>query len=37
VDISPVAAVGELGLRLVAARDRVEMVCVDHLEKPGEN
>ena len=37
VDISPVAAVGELGLRMVAARDRVEMVCVDHLEKPGEN
>ena len=37
VDLSPVMAVAELGLKLAPAKDRVEILCIDRLEKPGEN
>jgi uncharacterized protein (TIGR03435 family) len=36
-DISAVTAVRELGLKLTPAKDRVDIVCVDRLEKPGGN
>jgi len=36
-DISPITAVGELGLKLVSQKSRVEILVVDHLEKPDEN
>ena len=37
VDISPEAAVAELGLKLVSQKARIEIVTVDHLETPTEN
>jgi hypothetical protein len=36
-DISPEAAVAELGLKLVSQKARIEIIAVDHLEKPTEN
>lgn len=36
-DISPVAAVGELGLKLAPKKAQVETLVVDHLEKPTAN
>jgi uncharacterized protein (TIGR03435 family) len=37
VDIPPTTAVGELGLRMVVQRAQVDILIVDHLEKPTEN
>jgi uncharacterized protein (TIGR03435 family) len=37
VDLSPVTALAELGLKLAPAKDRVEILCIDRLEKPGKN
>lgn len=36
-DIDPIAAVAELGLKLVSKRAPVDMIVVDHLERPAEN
>lgn len=36
-DIPPVTAVRELGLKLVSQRSRIEIIAIDHLERPGEN
>jgi uncharacterized protein (TIGR03435 family) len=36
-DVSPVTAVGELGLRLMPQKAPVEILVVDHLEKPTGN
>jgi uncharacterized protein (TIGR03435 family) len=33
-DISPSEAVHELGLRLEAKKDSIEVIVVDHVEKP---
>jgi uncharacterized protein (TIGR03435 family) len=36
-DIDPIAAVGELGLKLVPGNANIDMLVVDHLAKPIEN
>ena len=36
-DVDPVAAVGELGLRLLPAKAPVDVIAIDHLEKLTEN
>ena len=36
-DIDPVNAVGELGLKLATQKAAVDVIVVDHLEKPTEN
>jgi len=36
-DVSPVTAVGELGLKLAPEKEAVEILVVDHLEKPSGN
>jgi uncharacterized protein (TIGR03435 family) len=36
-DIDPVTATGELGLKLVPQKAPVDVIAVDHLEKPTEN
>lgn len=36
-DIDPIAAVGRLGLKMVAKKAPIQIVVIDSLEKPGEN
>ena len=36
-DISPIAAVGELGLKLVRKKAMVEVLTIDHFDRPAEN
>ncbi len=36
-DISPLDAVRELGLKMEAKKDMVEVIVVDHVEKPSQN
>lgn len=36
-DISPFTAVGELGLRMITQKAQIDVLVVDHLEKPTEN
>jgi uncharacterized protein (TIGR03435 family) len=36
-DISPLDAVRKLGLKMEPKKDDIEVIVVDHLEKPSEN
>jgi uncharacterized protein (TIGR03435 family) len=36
-DIDPLSAVGELGLKLVPQKAQVDIIAVDHVERPSAN
>lgn len=36
-DIDPLTAVGELGLKLISQKAQVDVIAVDHVERPTEN
>lgn len=36
-DISPLQAVRELGLKMESKKDKIEVIVVDHVEKPSQN
>ena len=36
-DIDPLSAVGPLGLKLVPQKAQVDVIAVDHVERPSEN